>query len=168
MGEPAERVPFVGLTGGLGAGKSTALEAVAELGAATLSTDAVVHELLGTERGARSAVVERLGADVVRDGAVDRAAVAGRVFDARRREREWLEGLLWPLVGERMVEWRAEVDAQRPVPPAAVVEVPLLFESGMEAVFDQHHRRGGRRGPARASARAGAGTWRSTSVQGAS
>lgn len=128
------RVPFVGLTGGLGAGKSTALAALAELGAATLSTDAVVHELLSGE-AMRDQIVERLGADVVRDGSVDRAAVAARVFDSAG-DREWLEGVLWPLVGERVMGWRAEIEDADPPPPAAVVEVPLLFEAGMEAGFD--------------------------------
>src|SRR5918997_154852 len=47
--EPASRVPFIGLTGGMGAGKSEALSALSELGALTLSTDAVVHELLGSD-----------------------------------------------------------------------------------------------------------------------
>lgn len=130
MSEPASRVPFVGLTGGLGAGKSTALAALSELGAATLSTDAVVHELLGSTE-VRDAVVSRFGPDVVVDGAVDRGAVAARAF-GDEGEREWLEGLLWPLVGERVAEFRASIGDV----PAAVVEVPLLFESGMEAGFD--------------------------------
>lgn len=130
MSEPASRVPFVGLTGGLGAGKSTALAALAELGAATLSTDAVVHELLGSP-DVRDALVSRFGPDVVVDGAVDRGAVAARAF-GNEGEREWLEGLLWPLVGERVAEFRASIGDV----PAAVVEVPLLFESGMEAGFD--------------------------------
>lgn len=130
MSEPASRVPFVGLTGGLGAGKSTALAALSELGAATLSTDAVVHELLGSTE-VRDAVVSRFGPDVVVDGAVDRGAVAARAF-GNEGEREWLEGLLWPLVGERVAEFRASIGDV----PAAVVEVPLLFESGMEAAFD--------------------------------
>jgi dephospho-CoA kinase len=134
MGEPAERVPFVGLTGGLGAGKSTALEALAELGAATLSTDAVVHELLGTQEVV-DAVVARLGPEVMRDGRVDRAAVASTVFDSPA-DRDWLEGLLWPLVGKRVMDWRREIEEARPGPSAAVVEVPLLFESGMEVAFD--------------------------------
>ena len=131
----AGQVPFVGLTGGIGSGKSTALEALAELGAATLSADAVVHELLGSDE-VRGLLVERLGPDVVDvAGAVDRAAVAARVFE-RDEDRAWLEQTLWPRVGARMVEWRAEVDAADPRPAAAVVEVPLLFESGMEAAFD--------------------------------
>ena len=129
-------VPFVGLTGGLGAGKSEALRALGELGAATLSTDAVVHDLLAQPE-LRELVSARLGADVIGDdGSLDRSAMAERVFgdeDARR----WLEGELWPRVGQRVAAWRTEVEASDPVPPAAVVEVPLLFESGMEAGFER-------------------------------
>src|SRR5215210_7337767 len=66
--------PFVGLTGGLGSGKSTALQALERLGAATLSTDAVVHELYATDE-VRDLVVARWGADVAPAGAVDRAAI---------------------------------------------------------------------------------------------
>jgi dephospho-CoA kinase len=135
VGGPAQRVPFVGLTGGLGAGKSTALAALAELGAATLSSDAVVHELLGTDEVLHE-LVTRLGPGVVDDGGVDRAAVAERVFE-HAEDREWLEGLLWPRVGERMAAWREEVAAADPPPPAAVVEVPLLFEAGMAEAFDR-------------------------------
>jgi dephospho-CoA kinase len=130
--EPA--VPFVGLTGGMGAGKSTALAALERLGAAVLSTDAVVHELYGGER-VRNAVVERWGAELAPDGVVDRTAVAARAF-AAVEERRWLEGLLWPLVGERIAGWLHEVRARQPPPRAAVVEVPLLFEAGMDAGFD--------------------------------
>jgi dephospho-CoA kinase len=127
-------VPFVGLTGGLGAGKSEALRALEELGAATLSTDAVVHELLAGEE-LRDAVVVRLGEEVARDGKLDRALIAERVF-GDDEARAWLEGELWPRVGRRMLEWKQQVDAADPAPRAAVVEVPLLFESGMEAAFD--------------------------------
>lgn len=131
----AGQVPFVGLTGGIGSGKSTALAALGELDAATLSADAVVHELLGSAE-LRGAIAERFGRDVLdADGAIDRSAVAARVF-GQADDRAWLEGLLWPRVGARIMEWRAEVDASEPSPPAAVVEVPLLFESGMDSVFD--------------------------------
>ena len=122
--------PFVGLTGGIGAGKSEALAALQRLGAATLSTDAVVHELYETGE-VRDAVVERWGPSVAPEGIVDRAAVARRAF-ATADEREWLEGLLWPRVGGRIQAFReAHEDAR-----ALVVEVPLLFESGMDAAFD--------------------------------
>jgi dephospho-CoA kinase len=127
-------VPFVGLTGGLGAGKSEALRALGELGAATLSTDAVVHELLGSDE-LRGIVTARLGDDVASGGQLDRSLIAERVF-GDEDAREWLERELWPRVGRRVAEWRQEVDGLDPPPRAAVVEVPLLFESGMEAAFD--------------------------------
>ena len=129
------RVPFVGLTGGIAAGKSEALSALERLGAATLSSDAVVHELL-TSGEIRDALIERFGDDVAPGGEVDRGAVAEVVF-GDDEQRKWLEGLLWPRVGERMMSWRDEQDRADPRPPAAVVEVPLLFESGMEAAFDR-------------------------------
>ena len=123
----------MGLTGGLGAGKSEALRALSELGAATLSTDAVVHELLAGDE-LREIVTARLGDEVAPDGRLDRSLIAERVF-GDEEARAWLEGELWPRVGGRMMEWKQEVDAQDPPPRAAVVEVPLLFESGMEAAF---------------------------------
>jgi dephospho-CoA kinase len=124
----------VGLTGGLGAGKSEALRALGDLGAATLSTDAVVHVLLSGDE-LREIVVGRLGPEVAPDGRLDRSLIAERVF-GDEEARAWLEGELWPRVGQRVAEWKEEVEALDPAPPAAVVEVPLLFESGMEAAFD--------------------------------
>jgi dephospho-CoA kinase len=131
--EPA--VPLVGLTGGMGAGKSTALAALERLGAAVLSTDAVVHDLYAHDAGLRDAVLARWGPEVAPDGVVDRAAVARHAF-AQESERRWLEGLLWPRVGARVAAWLEQARAQRPAPPAAVVEVPLLFEAGMEGLYD--------------------------------
>ncbi|HWI70635.1 MAG TPA: dephospho-CoA kinase [Baekduia sp.] len=127
-------VPFVGLTGGLGSGKSTACAALERLGAATLSTDAVVHELYDSAE-VRDAVVERWGADVAPDGVIDRSAIARHVF-ADAAEREWLEGLLWPLVGQRVWAFKTEQEAADPAPKAAVVETPLLFEAGMDGRYD--------------------------------
>jgi dephospho-CoA kinase len=66
---------------------------------------------------------------------IDRSELARLAF-AGPEGREWLEGLLWPRVGERMAEWREQLERASPGPRAAVVEVPLLFESGMEGVFD--------------------------------
>ena len=94
-----------------------------------------MHELLiGAEL--RELLTERWGDEVAPDGVLDRAAVARIVFD-RPEEREWLQGVLWPRVGERVADWRGGLDRLEPAPRAAVVEVPLLFESGMEAVFDK-------------------------------
>jgi dephospho-CoA kinase len=128
------RVPFVGLTGGLGAGKSTALAALERLGAVTLSTDQVVHDLYLSDE-VRDLVVERWGDEVAPDGVVDRSAVASKAF-ASDDERKWLEELLWPRVGQRVWDWRQEVSARDPAPVAAVVETPLLFEAGLEGIYD--------------------------------
>jgi dephospho-CoA kinase len=126
--------PFVGLTGGIGAGKSEALAALERLGAATISSDAVVHELY-RDPEVVAAVTARWGDDVAPGGAVDRSAVAERAF-ADAGERAWLEGLLWPKVGERIAAWRAAESEREPVPPALVVETPLLFEAGLAAAYD--------------------------------
>lgn len=139
MPEPRERgtpgrVPFVGLTGGLGAGKSTALAALERLGAAVISSDAIVHELYEREE-LRDAVVARFGPEVAPGGRVDRAALARAAF-ASEEGRAWLEGLLWPKVGERVASWLEQVRSREPPPRAAVVETPLLFEAGMEGLYD--------------------------------
>jgi dephospho-CoA kinase len=129
-----KRPPFIGLTGGIGAGKSTALAAFARLGAETLSTDAVVHELY--ESGdVRDAVIARFGSAVAPGGQVDRARLAELAF-ATPEDRAWLEQLIWPLVGARVAAFRAAGDAADPAPPALVVEVPLLFESGIDRGYD--------------------------------
>jgi dephospho-CoA kinase len=127
-------VPLVGLTGGLGAGKSTALEAMRELGAEVLSTDKVVHELYCCDR-VRGALIERWGDEIAPGGVVSRQAVAERIFSSDE-ERGWLERTLWPLVGERVAVWLALARARQPAPRAAVVEMPLLFESGMDKACD--------------------------------
>ncbi len=134
-----DNVAFVGLTGGMGSGKSTALAALERLGAAVISSDAVVHELYASNAQLRDAVVERWGSEVAPGGVVDRSAVAERAF-ASAEERAWLEGLLWPLVGARVAEWlteaRAAPGAGAATPRAAIVEVPLLFEAGLEGLYD--------------------------------
>jgi len=95
----------------------------------------VVHELLTGEE-LHEEIVARLGDGVASpDGALDRGAIAARVFESPE-DREWLEGLLWPRVGQHVVDFRTEVEGRDPSPPAAVVEVPLLFESGMQDAFD--------------------------------
>ena len=99
-----------------------------------MSTDRVVHQLYESDEVV-DAVRERFGESVAPDGVIDRAEVARRAFSTPEG-REWLEGLLWPRVGARMAEWRAALERAADPPRAAVVEVPLLFESGMDGVFD--------------------------------
>lgn len=121
----------IGLTGGIAAGKSEALAAFERLGAATISSDAVVHELLDSEP-LLGRLAERWGEDVVTGGRVDRVRVGEIVF-AEPDQLSWLESQVHPLVGERIAAWLAALPADARL---AVVEVPLLFESGMDGVFD--------------------------------
>jgi dephospho-CoA kinase len=121
-------VPFVGLTGGIGAGKSVALETLAGLGAAVIDADMIVHRLYATEE-VRGAVRARFGDEVFAGEEVDRAALARRVF-ADEIDRAWLEALLWPRVAERTEAFRVEASSREPPPVAVVVEAPLLFEAG--------------------------------------
>ncbi len=122
---------FIGLTGAIASGKSAALEAFERLGAATLSTDAAANELIASP-AMRDRLVERWGDQIAPGGTVDRERVAAVVF-ADPEELRWLESTLHPIVGERVVGWRAELPRETEL---AVVEVPLLFEAGMEAFFD--------------------------------
>jgi dephospho-CoA kinase len=121
----------IGLTGGIAAGKSEALAAFSRLGAATLSSDAVVHELLDSEPLV-GRLVERWGAEVAPEGKVDRNRIGEIVF-ADPEQLTWLEGQIHPLVGERIGGWLLALPAGTEI---AVIEVPLLFESDMEAAFD--------------------------------
>lgn len=121
----------IGLTGGIAAGKSEALKAFARLGAATLSSDAVVHELLEGEP-LRGRLEERWGPEVVAEGKVDRAKI-GEVVFADPEQLTWLESQIHPLVRQRTAEWLASLPAGTEV---AVVEVPLMFEVGSDKVFD--------------------------------
>jgi dephospho-CoA kinase len=119
----------VAITGGIGAGKSEALEAFARHGAATISSDEIVHRLLREDDEVRRAIVERLGEDVLTDGAIDRRKVAARVFP----HRESLDArLLHPRVVREYLNWR-----DRQTAPLTVTEVPLLFEAGGETRFDK-------------------------------
>ena len=121
----------IGLTGGIAAGKSEALAAFSRLGAATLSSDAVVHELLDSEPLV-GRLVERWGPEVAPDGRVDRNRI-GEVVFADPEQLTWLEQQVHPLVGERIGAWLAGLPAETGI---AVIEVPLLFESEMDGAFD--------------------------------
>jgi len=121
----------VAVTGGIAAGKSEALAAFARHGAATISSDEVVHRLYREDAGLRAALRERWGDRVFRDGEVDRAEV-GRIVFADRDELAWLEEELHPRVRAAVDAWLSAQDA-----PVAVAEIPLLFETGGEHRFDK-------------------------------
>jgi dephospho-CoA kinase len=126
----------VAITGGIGAGKTEALKAFARLGAATVSSDEIVHHLLRTDDDVKRAIVERLGEDVLDEsGQIDRARVAERVF-ADRKQLQWLERLLHPLVSREYLTWREQLGRLEHPPDVSVTEVPLLYEAGSEENFD--------------------------------
>jgi dephospho-CoA kinase len=122
---------FVGLTGGIGAGKSEALAAFERRGVPVLSTDRVAHDILDDE-AVRDALIERWGEEIAPGGAVDRDRVGEIVF-GDRDELAWLESVTHPRVGAKVLEWRQGLGPEVEV---AVVEVPLLFEASMEGAFD--------------------------------
>ena len=127
----------VAITGAIGAGKSTALASFRRHGAATVSSDEIVHHLLRNDPGVKRALVERLGDEILgADGLPDRERIALRVFKDRDA-LDFLEELLHPLVSREYVAWRDQL-AQLPNPPkVCVTEVPLLYEVGAETRFDR-------------------------------
>ena len=126
-----QRPLAVALTGGIAAGKSEALRAFAQHGAAVISSDDVVHRLYREDEGLRAALRERWGDRVIDDGDVDRTEIGGIVF-ADRAELAWLESELHPRVRAALDAWLAEQTAD-----VAVAEIPLLYETGGEERYDR-------------------------------
>jgi len=127
----------VAITGGIGAGKSEALAAFARHGAATVSSDQIVHRLLREDEDVRRALLERFGERILDEaGQVDRSAIADVVFPDRKA-LDWLEALLHPLVVREYLDWREQLGRLPNPPPVCVTEVPLLYEVGGEGRFDK-------------------------------
>lgn len=119
----------VGLTGGIGCGKSTALEFFRLEGAAVIETDAVVRELLSSDTGLIHSVREAFGNEVLdREGKVDRRQLAARVFD-NSEALALLESLVHPRVRQ---SWMRALHENHPV---LIVEIPLLFEKDLQGHF---------------------------------
>lgn len=123
----------IGLTGGLGAGKSTVSRMFAELGAPVIDTDEISRELTAAGGAAMPAVCAAFGEAVLRaDGGLDRAAMRARILaDAAAKER--LEGILHPLIRAEVERRLASADA-----PYVLVVVPLLVETAAyDALLDR-------------------------------
>jgi dephospho-CoA kinase len=135
-GTKARRRPLaVAITGGIGAGKSEILRAFARHGAATISSDDIVHELLRTD-DVRGEIAGRWGTSVLgADGEIDRGKIARIVF-ADAEELAWLEALLHPRVSAVYMRWRDELAKLDEPPAVTATEVPLLYEVGGEERFD--------------------------------
>lgn len=134
---PLVRPIAVAITGGIGAGKSEALYAFQAHGAATVSSDEIVHHLLASNDEVRTALVGELGEGILdEEGAIDRSRVAEIVF-ADRAKLAFLEGLLHPLVVAEYLRWREQLGGLPQPPAVCVTEVPLLYETGGDERFDK-------------------------------
>ena len=126
----------VAVTGGIGAGKSEALRAFERHGAAVISSDEIVHELLRSDPKVRQAIRERFSDEVFGGGGeIDRGRVAELVF-GRPDELMWLESLLHPRVIAAYLRWRDDLRRLQDPPAVCATEVPLLYEVCGDKHFD--------------------------------
>lgn len=124
----------MGLTGGIGSGKSTVIEQLAESGAVVVDADLVARQVVGAGSPGLAAVLGEFGEDLLRpDGTLDREALGRRVFpDPAALTR--LNAIVHPLIGARSAELFAEAEAAGA--PVLVHDVPLLVENGLAPLYD--------------------------------
>lgn len=116
---------ILGLTGGIGSGKSAAAAHFIQLGIDLVNADQAARWVVEPGRPALAQIAEHFGADILQaDGSLDRAALRARIFQDAG-ERRWLERLLHPLIRQEIIEVLA-----RATSPYAILESPLLIESG--------------------------------------
>jgi dephospho-CoA kinase len=125
------RAVRVGLTGGVGSGKSTVAARLAEHGAVIIDADAIAREVVEPGTPGFEAVVAKFGPEVVADGRLDRPKLAGMVFGDESKRAE-LNAIVHPLVGRRT----GELMAAAPAGAVVVYDVPLLVESTLAPGFD--------------------------------
>lgn len=119
---------IVGLTGGIGSGKTAVSDAFAALGVSVVDADIVAREVVEPGSPALERIVERFGPGILCDGALDRARLRALVF-AEPHHKQWLEELLHPLIGERTRQQLAEAPG-----PYVILASPLLIEAGSQAL----------------------------------
>ncbi len=125
----------IGLTGGIGSGKSTVARLLTSYGAVLVDADAVAREVVGPGTPGLAAVVDEFGPEVLLpDGALDREGL-GRVVFGDDGRRAALNAIVHPLVGARMAE--LEERARTTGAPAVVHDVPLLAENGLASLYDE-------------------------------
>jgi dephospho-CoA kinase len=125
----------VGLTGGIGSGKSTVSALLASYGAVVVDADVIAREVVEPGTPGLAAVVEEFGPEVVLpDGSLDREALGAVVFDDAARLAA-LNAIVHPLVGERMQQVQDEAEAAGA--PVVVLDVPLLAENHLESLYDE-------------------------------
>ncbi|MCM8540829.1 MAG: dephospho-CoA kinase [Lentisphaeraceae bacterium] len=115
------------LTGGIGSGKSTALNIFNELGAETQDTDLIVHKIYEDDKEVHDSLLKRWGKEVFLDGLPNRKAIAQLVFN-NKENLEWLNQLIHPKVKKRIKSGNST--------NISIIAVPLLYEIGWETEFD--------------------------------
>jgi len=122
---------IVGLTGGIGSGKTTVANLFAELGVAIIDADVIAREVVAPGSAGLQQIVEHFGTEMLNaDGTLNRAKLRETVFYAAE-ERRWLNQLLHPMIRQRML-----AQAQAATSPYAIMVVPLLFENGLECLVN--------------------------------
>jgi len=121
----------VGLTGGIGCGKTTVANLFAEKGVPVIDADLISHQLVEPGRSAFQAIVEHFGEGVLRDGRLNRRLLKEKVF-SRTEERQWLENLLHPLIYQEMQRQMEAFSA-----PYCLLVVPLLLETKRRDFVDR-------------------------------
>ncbi|HXL73587.1 MAG TPA: dephospho-CoA kinase [bacterium] len=125
----------IGLTGGIGAGKSSALKAFQERKIPVLQTDLLSHLLLH-DRKIKARLVKVFGKDILdADIVIDRKKLAQAAFQSSHGQKK-LNAIMHPAVRRGVARWVKQQAQQKPVPRLVVVEVPLLFERGFYRFFD--------------------------------
>jgi len=121
----------VGITGGIGSGKSTVCRLFAERGVAVYDTDAAAKRLMAEDEALKRGIVARFGAESYRDGVLNRPYLAERVF-GDDKEREALNGLVHPAVIADFERWAEEQQGEY-----VVLESAILFEAGLDKHLDR-------------------------------
>ena len=121
---------IVGLTGGIGSGKSTVAKMFMELGVPVYDSDAEAKKLMATSPGVKSKIIELLGNEAYKDDVLNRPYIANKVFkDPNLLER--LNGIVHPAVREHFIEW-----AKRKETPYVIQETALIFENDAQDKYD--------------------------------
>ena len=122
----------IGLTGGIGSGKSTVAALFAARGIPVIDADAIAHQLTSPGMAATARILQTFGPDIGNaDGGMDRQRLARRIF-TDRKERERLEAILHPLIRAEMLRQQETLDA-----PYCLLVIPLLYEAGQADMVDR-------------------------------
>lgn len=125
---------IIGLTGGIGSGKSTVARAFGELGIGWVDADDVAREVVAVGEPALAAIAEHFGTDVLNsDGTLNRSALRTIIFEDPA-QRQWLESVTHPQVRERLLLHLDRLQAQSPY---VLLVSPLLFESGQDKLVNR-------------------------------